>query len=73
LGRIRLGEDKMPEQTKVLKGRFYAPYRVWKIKLPYSSGLYLYAGTKNDAEKYMRYLKKKFKNPYQCSVKEVQL
>lgn len=61
----------MGETTKTLKGRYYAPYRIWKMILPYSSGTYLYAGTKKDAEKYMRSLKKKLKNPYVCKVKEI--
>ena len=61
----------MVETTKVLKGRYSAPYRIWKIVLPYNPKTYLYAGAKADAEKFMRRLKKITKNPYVCKVKEI--
>lgn len=63
----------MTERTKMLKGPFICPYRIFKIKFPYRTERYIYAGPPAEAEKFAKRIMKKKKWTYQYKIKEITL
>lgn len=63
----------MTERIKTLKGPFICPYRVFRIKFPSMTEVYIYAGPPVEAEKFAKRIKKKKKFPYKYKIKEITL
>ena len=64
---------KITERTKILKGSFICPYKVFKIKFPYSMSVYIYAGPPAEAEKFAKKLTKEKEWKHKYKIKEIKL